>query len=197
MGIRPYAHCHSSTFFSMCAITGARKRGFAPARRAASASSTFRKITSNTVSGQSRMDASSTVSGRSWMERAGDECAAGGGGAAAAPGGWRFIRPFRSSAAMVRPMIFLSLDVVAAMLVRDSKRAAVSRCGSFGSSFGSSKYFYLKTSCGSSHGSSAPRSNIILHVVGSVKMGKVRSADRENETEKRAQEEGALEGFSA
>ena len=32
---------------------------------------------------------------------------------------------------------------------------------------------------------------------GFVKMGKVRSADRENETEKRAQEKGALEGFSA
>ena len=32
---------------------------------------------------------------------------------------------------------------------------------------------------------------------GFVKMGKVRSADRENETEKRAQEKGAPEGFSA
>jgi hypothetical protein len=32
---------------------------------------------------------------------------------------------------------------------------------------------------------------------GFVKMGKVRSPDRENTTEKRAQEEGALEGFGA
>ncbi len=32
---------------------------------------------------------------------------------------------------------------------------------------------------------------------GFVKMGKVRSADREKETEKRAQEKGALEGFTA
>jgi hypothetical protein len=34
-------------------------------------------------------------------------------------------------------------------------------------------------------------------IPGFVKMGKLRSPDRENTTEKRAQEEGVLEGFSA
>ena len=36
-----------------------------------------------------------------------------------------------------------------------------------------------------------------LQIRGFVKMGKLRSPDRENTTEKRAQEEGVLEGFSA